>query len=66
MIYNYPTERAAQAAIKRLLKRYPVRPDCTVTAVASQHWQYPFRWLIAVTGRDGRVAYWTKTKGRTE
>lgn len=58
-ILTYRTEAAAKRAIKRLTKRYPVHTDCQVEAVISTHWQYPFRWLISVTGRDGRTAYWS-------
>jgi hypothetical protein len=58
-ILTYSTEQKAQAAIKRLLKKYPVHPDCTVEAVASTHWQYPFKFLIRVTGKDNSQAYWS-------
>jgi hypothetical protein len=60
-VLNYSTERAAQAAIKRLLKRYPVDAGCRVEAVSSPHWLYPFRWLIAMTALDGHTYYWTRS-----
>lgn len=58
-VLNYRTEGAARGAMRRLLKRHPVHPDCQVAVVASTHWMFPFRYLIQVTGRDGRVAYWS-------
>ena len=61
-ILNYRTEGLARGAMKRLLKRYPVHPDCTVDIVLSPHWQFPFRYLIRVTGKDGRFAYWSAAR----
>jgi hypothetical protein len=61
-ILNYRTEGAARGSMKRLLKRYPVHADCTVDVVASTHWQFPFRYLIRITGKDGRIAYWSAAR----
>jgi hypothetical protein len=58
-VLNYRTEGAARGAMKRLLKRYPVHADCKVSVVQSPHWQFPFRYLIQVKGRDGAKAYWS-------
>lgn len=57
---NYSNEKSAHRAMKRLLKRYPVHPDCKVEVVASTEWHYPRRYLIRVTGRDGCTAYWSR------
>jgi hypothetical protein len=59
-ILNYRTEQAAKGAMTRLLKRYPVHPDCTVEIVPSPFWLYPFQYLIRVTGRDGASGYWSR------
>lgn len=61
-ILNYRTEGAARGAMKRLLKRYPIHPDCKVDIVSSPSWLYPFRYLIRVTGRDGCAAYWSAAR----
>lgn len=61
-VLTYRTERTAARAMRRLLKRYPVHPDCRVDVVASTHWLYPFRYLIRVTGRDGRTGYWSAAR----
>lgn len=61
-ILTYRTEAAAQRAMKRLTAKYPVHPDCHVAVVQSTHWQFPFRYLIAVTGRDNRTAYWSAAR----
>lgn len=61
-ILNYRTERAARAAMTRLLKRYPVHPDCKVDVVSSPSWLFPFRYLIRVTGRDNSVSYWSAAR----
>ena len=59
-ILAYRTEKAAKTAMTRLLKRYPVHPDCKVEVVPSTHWLYPFMYLIQVTGRDGASSYWSR------
>ena len=62
-VLNYRTEGAAQGALKRLVKRYPhVYPNCKLAVVSSPHWQFPFRYLIQVTGIDGRVSYWSAAR----
>lgn len=61
-VLNYRTEGQARGAMKRLLKRYPVHPDCKVDVVASPHWQFPFRYLIRVTGKDGKFSYWSAAR----
>lgn len=61
-VLNYRTESAARGAMKRLLKRYPVHTDCRVDIVLSPHWQFPFRYLIRMTGKDGSVAYWSAAR----
>ena len=38
----------------------PVHPECRVEVVNSTHWLYPFRYLIQVTGSDGRSGYWSR------
>lgn len=59
-ILNYRTEAGARRAMRRLMKKYPVHPDCRVEVVPSTHWCYPFRYLIQLTGRDGRTAFWSR------
>lgn len=59
-VLNYRTEQAAQRAMKRMLAKHPVHPDCKVDVVASPSWLYPFRYLIRLTGRDGSQAYWSR------
>ncbi len=59
-VLNYRTEASAHRAMVRLLKKYPVHPDCKVSVVQSTEWQFPFRYLIQVAGRDGRTGYWSK------
>jgi late competence protein required for DNA uptake (superfamily II DNA/RNA helicase) len=59
-VLNYRTERSAVLAMRRLLKRYPVHPDCKVDVVQSPSWLYPFMYLIRVTGRDGSSGYWSR------
>lgn len=61
-ILNYRTENAARGAMKRLLKRYPVHPDCRVEIVFSPSWLFPFRYLIRVTGRDNSFSYWSAAR----
>ena len=61
-VLNYRTESDAKGALKRLMKKYPVHADCKVDVVASSHWQYPFRYLIRLTGKDGNVAYWSAAR----
>lgn len=61
-VLNYRSEGAARGAMKRLLKRYPVHPDCKVDVVFSPHWMFPFRYLIQVTGKDGRISYWSAAR----
>ena len=62
-VLNYRTEGAARGALKRLAKKYPrVYPNCKVDIVQSPHWQFPFRYLIQVTGIDGRVSYWSAAR----
>lgn len=58
-VLNYATEGRARGAMKRLLARYPINPACKVDVVSSPSWLFPFRYLISVTGSDGRVAYWS-------
>ncbi len=60
-ILAYRTERAAKASMTRLLKKHPVHPDCKVAVVSSDHWAYPFMYLIRVTGKDGASAYWSRS-----
>lgn len=59
-VLTYRTEQAATRAMRRLLVKYPVHPDCCVDVVSSPHWLYPFKYLIRVTGRDNRSAYWSR------
>lgn len=62
-ILNYRTEGAAQGALKRLVKRYPhVYPNCKLAIVYSPSWLFPWRYLIQVTGIDGRVSYWSAAR----
>ena len=59
-ILSYQTYQGATLAMRRLLRRYPVHSDCRVEVVSSPHWLYPFRYLIMLTGRDNKSAYWSR------
>ena len=62
-VLNYRTEGQAKTALARLRKRYPrVYPNCQVAIVSSPSWLFAFRYLIQVTGIDGRVSYWSAAR----
>jgi len=61
-VLNYRTEKQAKGMMKRLLRKYPVHADCKVDVVSSPSWMFPFRYLIRVTGKDGRSAYWSAAR----
>ena len=62
-VLNYRTEADARRALARLRKRWSnACPGCVVEIVRSPHWLFPFRWLIQVTGTDGRISYWSAAK----
>jgi hypothetical protein len=61
-VLHYRSEKAAKRSMKRLVKKYPPHPDCRIEVVSSPHWQYPFEYLIRLTGRDGCSAYWSAAR----
>jgi hypothetical protein len=61
-VLTYRTETSAKRAKARLLKRYPVHPDCKVEVVFSALWDHPWLYVIQVTGKDGRPSYWSSAK----